>query len=149
MTGDVGDTVRKRTLVAVMVASLLGLTACGTDSAPPAGADSVADSADQTVDSPTADPIVGQWIGTWRSAGESKVAVLNIGRSKPLRATIDIRGRCGADWMESGRKGNAISVDATVSYGACSDNRWTVVIADNEITATDPDNDANSLKFAK
>ncbi|NMO00509.1 hypothetical protein HH308_04685 [Gordonia sp. TBRC 11910] len=140
---------RRRVLIAVLAATTVMLAACGTDTDTPA-ATSSADTA-QSADSAAAasDPLVGQWIGTWSSNGENRQAILNVGKANPLRATIDIPGRCGADWVESSRTGDKISVDATVTYGACSDNRWSVVLGNTQITATDPDNGSNTLRFTK
>ncbi len=129
---------------------MVALASCGTDAAAPADSGDAGQSVNvDQLSSQTVDPLVGQWIGTWRSRGETKQAVLNIGKINPLRATLDVTGRCGADWVESSRTGNTVSVDATVTYGACSDNRWSVVLGDKEITASDPDNVSNSLKFTK
>lgn len=140
---------RRRALIAVLAASAIVVAACGTDTTgPAASSDAASPAAGSAVDG-TADPILGQWIGEWKSNGESRQAVLNIGAVRPLRATIDIPGRCGADWAESSRTGERIDVDATVTYGACSDNRWVVVLAPTLITATDPDSAANSLRFTR
>ncbi|MFW0791359.1 hypothetical protein [Gordonia sp. CPCC 205333] len=141
---------RRRVLIAVLAASTMMLAACGTDASAPADSDKSSESQPvDTTDGVPADPMVGQWIGSWSSGGETRQAVLNIGRGNPLRATIDIPGRCGADWVESSRTGKTINVDATVTYGRCADNRWSVALGATQITASDPDNIASSLRFTK
>ena len=141
---------RRRVLVSVLATTVMLMTACGTDSDAPAESQSADESHSvDTTTGATADPLVGQWIGTWSSGGESRQAILNVGKSNPLRATIDIPGRCGADWVESTRTGSTVSVDATVTYGECTDNRWSVKLTADEITATDPDNSSNSLRFTR
>ncbi|GAB18964.1 hypothetical protein GOEFS_071_00080 [Gordonia effusa NBRC 100432] len=140
---------RRRVLIAVLAAATMMIAACDTDANAPADSEKSTTSQSETSDDVATDPLIGQWIGTWSAKGETRQAVLNIGNGNPLRATIDIPGRCGADWVESGRSGKTVNVDATVTYGACADNRWSVVLSANEITASDPDNVASSLRFTR
>lgn len=140
---------RRRALFAVLATSSIVLAACGTGAADQASSSDEPSPAAGSAVGSGADPMLGQWTGEWKSNGESRPAVLNVGSVKPLRATIDIPGRCGADWAESTRDGDRIDVDATVTYGACSDNRWVVVLRTTLITATDPDSAANSLRFVR
>ncbi|GAC68194.1 hypothetical protein GS4_14_00230 [Gordonia soli NBRC 108243] len=90
-----------------------------------------------------------RWSGTWQSAGESLPATLTVITDRPMLATIDIPGRCGATWKESARRGGRPVVDATVTYGQCNDNQWLVSVNGSTLTAVDTANSGTTVRFTR
>jgi len=86
------------------------------------------------VAAPTADAAVptnltGTWSGNldWGNAG-TPPTTLNISRSKPLRGSINVPGKCAGTWREISRSRNTILVQFTRTSGTGCDsrNKWRV-----------------------
>lgn len=103
---------------------------------------------------PSATSDSGVWTGTWESLGESRAAVLTVSSTDPLTARIDITpGRCGATWTEESRRtgadGVVVEVAARVTYGECSDNRWTVRLTPDRISGIDTTDPSTTVNFTR
>ncbi|MFE0751762.1 hypothetical protein [Gordonia sp. NPDC058843] len=104
---------------------------------------------DEATSLPVQPPSVETWRGSWQSVGERQPATLMVMSTDPLRAMVDIPGRCGASWTETQRQGDRLLVDATVTYGNCTDNVWSVEISDDSIVATDTEDAGTRVSFVK
>lgn len=149
---------RTATAAGLALGLTMALSACGGDADSVTSAtttsnvvtstETVTSTGNQTSGPAQAGPI-GDWTGSWASAGEELPASLNITVAQPLTATIDIPGRCGASWTEQSRAGNQILVRATVTYGNCADNTWSVRVDGDELSATDTEDADTTLSFTR
>lgn len=133
------------------IAATMGIAACGSSDTDASDTGASADASSVTSDFavPTSSALSGAWSGTWQSVGETKTAQLGVVSDKPFLATIDIPGRCGATWKEKSRTSSRVIVTATVTYGDCSDNEWSLAITSTSITATDTADPETTAAFTR
>lgn len=117
-------------LVAMGVAGVVA--ACGSDDG-----GSAVSSESSSVAVPESGALSGQWRGDWRVDGKTSEAHLLVVGDDPFLATLDVQGACGATWTQKSRDGDTVTVDATVTYGQCTSQPWTLTVTDTAITATD------------
>jgi hypothetical protein len=86
--------------------------------------------------------------GTWSSGPISRPASLNLSSLDPISGVIDIPGLCTANWTEVQKlPNNNRLINADVTSGPCTNNRWLVRVAGNSINGEDAAGRPGNVSF--